>query len=356
MGLVLSFIFVLLGLNEKKSKGLFFLFSLFLVVLFGFNSWTVDRSIYLGRYEFFDEDYFADNTEFLFTFLMNFLNNLGLDFQFFLFLSGLFFTTSLCFYVYKTTLHINYVLSLYLLSVFLFNICLLRVSISFILVIPAFYFYIFRRDNIGFFLFVLLILLASSFHMMCICYLVILPARYIPSNKLLMLSLIFAFVAIFSLFFIKGLVLEYSSFVGMNEKLNKSLDVTSETSNPIVAFILAAFRWLSVVLQPLIFYKILSTSERINLKETDIVIININLILISFVPFLFLSHDLYRMTFVIFLVNLCMMSNYIKIKKVKYLMFFLSINVAYWFIWRPYFIDVYIRPMLNNLVFGEYDF
>ena len=124
-------------------------------------------------------------------------------------------------------------------------------------------------------------------------------------------------------------------------------DTNNGEGSKVIQFILAALRCLSVLVIP---FGIKYLDKKIIYNNIEEKILDVNLILFSLIPMLFISHDLYRVFYVISIVNFCMISKYLYRKKILYFAIFCGINIGYWFYIRPYFEKTFWTIFTNNLI------
>lgn len=326
-----------------SDKRVFAFTILVIFLVFGFNTWTVDRSIYEGRYNYWDEDFFLENTEPIYSFYIKSLNGLGISFQGFIIISALLFVSVLAFYTQKTTKNFNFALGLYLIAAFMFEVSMLRNTFAFCFMIPAFYFLIYEKSYTKY---VVLTSLACLCHISSVIFFLYLLC-YVKTKTLL------KFVALGCLFLfpityiIKQYILEIAPLLGMEQKADIVFDDMDNGGNLIVVFLLSSFRVLSIVLLCIgtlfILYKYKLATK------FPVQVFNINLLSLLILPILLVSHDSFRPMFVICLVNVCAMSVYNYTKVYKFLLL-ASFNVAYWIYIRPYFVNIFVKPLCENVI------
>jgi hypothetical protein len=130
----------------------------------------------------------------------------------------------------------------------------------------------------------------------------------------------------------------------INKDLEKSTSVTIRT-------ILANLRVLSVVALPIGLNYLLKKKYDQQLTAFDNMVLKLNVAGLIFCPLLYLEHDIYRLFYVIAIIDFCVASHYLKYKYCKWYSIICCFNIGYWFIYRPYFETVFIQVYSNNLLF-----
>lgn len=141
------------------------------------------------------------------------------------------------------------------------------------------------------------------------------------------------------------------SYVNLEDKMELFLGDTEDSENRTVSFILAALRLVSVIALPVGISKLLEKKGKIVLSDEDNKIVLMNVLSLYLLPLLYLSHDLYRIMYVFAIMDFCMATHYIRYKKIFLYTILCAVNIGYWFIWRPYFKDVFLTAFTDNLLF-----
>lgn len=349
MGLVLLILFVILGFVKPKSTYVFILMSIFMLIVFGLNTFTLDRDIYEDRFLNYDEDYFLLNTEPIYTLFIRAFHHISLNYQAFIFAHGLIFVTSLAIFVYKSSSakYKNIVLALYLMAVFSFNVDLMRSSLAMAISLWAFYALIDKHNVI---LFSLLTIFASTIHAMCVIYFIFLIPYYLKLETIKKLVLIVTPVTLVLMAIISQYLLQLSFVIGMGDKVeNVYEEMESGSTNQMITFLLAVARLLPVILLYLFSFYFIK-KKNVILPTEQIVVCKMNLFAICTIPLLLFSHDFFRLYFLFFLLNLCAISPFLRLKKVYWTACLGSLVVGYFFVWRPYFKHMFLDIFNNNIL------
>lgn len=356
MGIVIVFIVVLTLLYKKNSQKAFSLSFFYLWMVFGLSSYTIDRSIYEGRYYNYDGQWINSITEPFYTFTMWFFHELNFDLvDVYLSLSFVF-LCSLYFYVQYHAKNRCAVIAFILISIYPLQMCLLRTTYAFTFVLLGIHILLYTKYKYRVIAFSILVLVGSLIHSVCILYSFILLPYFIPVKKHKMFFFICLCGAVFLIVSVASLS-ELLAFVKIEDfDLGKKSEVfitnTAESSNRIITYLLALLRVLSVVLLPIGLFFILKLKRKLYLfSEDDKMLLSVNYFSLSFAPMLYVSHDFYRIFFVIAILNFCMASRLFYIRGCRTYIFLCVLNIGYWFIWRPYFKLGYWEVYINNYVY-----
>ena len=353
MLLILLIPMIILLLSFKKSKVITFFGLLYMWIVFGFNSKNPDRSVYEDRYNLYDS-WFDNFTEPLFTFSMKTFNAFHFHFQSLYLFVGAFFLLSTFIYIAKTTKNANFVLGLILISTYAMHVVLIRTTYAIIFEIPALYVLLYEKFTMmrRLVIFFTLTIIACLIHAMCALYLLLLIPFFISRKKLtIYLWLIFPLIFIMLDQIGREYLPHIMNKLGFIQKTEMVLE--RKSSNKTIAFLLANLRLLSVTVFPILYnwYNNHRPAKyKIVLSSVEIRIININIFMLCLIPLLYISLDLYRLLYIICIVNFCMISNHLKEKGMTLCSILYAMNIGYWFIWRPYFHDVIVTVFSNNFL------
>lgn len=334
----------------KKSRGAFIISSLFLFEVFGWSEDCPDRSSYEIRYEQYDDDFLLKVTEPLYTLTMKFFHALNLTFTDTVIVFALIFLISLYWFIKHTTRNTNIVVALFMISVFPFLIVLLRTTYALTFVLPAFYLILYKENTLKNRLwFALIIIIASMIHAMCVLYLVFLFPVNVNFVKIKKFVKVFLPIVFILIGFITLTVLPWlMNLMGLSEKSELFMADTNSESNKLIQFILASFRVLSVIALPLGINYILRSKRNVQMTTAQKRILVVNWFSLLLIPLLAISHDLFRLMFVFCIINFAFASDFYKYKYCRYWTLFCTCNIGYWFIWRPYFHDVFFVTITHN--------
>ena len=350
MGVLLFILIVIACILFRRSYFLYLLSFIFMWITFGWNTKNPDRDIYKDRFDVYN-GWLAEVTEPLYTWTMKWFHAIGVTFQESYIIVSLFFLVSLFYYIHSTTRNRNFVVAMILISTYCMFITLFRTTFAsaFALLGMLILLYTSWGRIVKTILFLSLIILASAFHSVYLLYLPLVSVLWIKRGMLI--KLVFAAMGL-SIIFIGAistdLLPDLMGIMNMEGKEELFLgDTDNEAGSKVVQFLLAAFRCLSVLVIP---FGIKYFDKKISFNDTENSILNVNIIFFSIIPLLFISHDLYRVFYVISIVNLCMISKYLYRKKILYFTVFCSINIGYWFYIRPYFEKTFWTIFTNNLI------
>ena len=347
MGFFIFIVVTLFLLIDRKTKIVFFLSFLYLWFVFGWCSYTPDMEIYRWRYEEYDSEWMEMITEPGYSMAMGMFHKHGFHLPDIYIFISFFFLLSLYFYVYKSTKNRSAVIGLILISIYPLLVTLLRTTFAFTLDFIAFYILINYETKIRFLFFSLLIVLATQIHSLSILYLVFMGALFIKGenlNKIVLIALGCSQVAIT---LASVLMPDVMAMFDMTEKTEQFMEDTEAEANKLVQFLLAVFRILSVVIIPFGIQFILK-KKNIVFSNKEKVIMDMNKVGLLVIPLLVISHDLYRVFFVFAVINFCFAANYMKNKRCFWFTLLAACNVGYWFIWRPYFEQVFYSVYTRN--------
>ncbi len=351
MGILLLLLLVSLQFNKKKSKLLSILSFIFMWIIFGWNEENPDKHIYKDRFDLYDTSWFVTITEPLYTFTIHLFHYYQFTFQESYIIISFFFLSILFFYIKKTTCYRNFALAMILISIYAMIVVLFRTTYAISFILIGFYILLYTNLNLTkkIFIYFGLVLIAAFIHSMCIIYLSCIIILLFSRKTIIKLTIIGSICScIFIVGIASNLLPTFMEYINMAEKATLFLNDTNEASNKFIQFTLAFLRVFSVIIIPLGVYYFESNKNRLN--NIDNLIITLNILLISIIPLLYISHDLYRIFYVIAIINYCMASTHITNKKIFKFLIFASINMGYWFIWRPYFVNVFITVFTQNLL------
>lgn len=356
MGIIIVFVAILIFLCKKNSRMTFALSFLYLWMVFGLSSFTVDRGIYEGRYYDYDSQWMSSITEPLYTFTMWIFHQLNFDLvDLYLSLSFIF-LCSLYFYIHHHAVNRCTTIAFILISIYPLQMCLLRITYAFTFVLLGIHILLYTRYKYRVIAFFALLLVASLIHSVCILYSFMLLPYFIPVKKHKMIFLICLCGGILFTVSVESLP-ELLAFMkiedfDLSKKSEVFLEDTASSSNRIITYLLALLRVLSVVLLPIGLFFILRLKRKLYLLTgNDRFILTVNYFSLLFAPMLYISHDLYRIFFVIAILNFCMASRLFYIRGCRTYVFVCVLNVGYWFIWRPYFKLAYWDVYMSNYVY-----
>lgn len=323
----------------------------FAFLLFGWCCSTPDWGVYQTRYYNWD-GYMIDLTEPLYTKTMQLLNYWNFEFQSVYITIAFAFIIGFTFLVRKLTFNISYVVGLMLISIFPMIISMQRSAYAFCFVFFAFY-ALFFADSlwIKVTLFSACIVTATLIHSMCIMYFVFLGAYFIKDKTIYKYIKIAIPITIFFLGVIQYFMSDFFVFLDMSKKMDMLNNALDQTSSITKRTFLANLKVLSVIALPIGLNYLLKIKYNQRFTAFDNMVLKLNIAGLIFCPLLYLAHDICRLFYVIAIIDFCVASHYLKYKYCKWYSIFCCFNIGYWFIYRPYFEDVFVQIYSNNLLF-----
>lgn len=168
------------GFLFKKSKIVFCLDFVFLFCLLAFRTGGADYDVYRNRFIYYSE--LSSLNEYLFTFYVYLYHLFNLDYRAFLIITSGIILFPVFFIAKKFSANKNIVISLYMIYPFCVDGIQMRSSLASVFVLYAFYFVI-KDIRFKGLVFVILIAVASFFHVSTLLFLLFLPAIYARSIK-----------------------------------------------------------------------------------------------------------------------------------------------------------------------------
>lgn len=323
---------------------------LYMWIIFGWCGQVADKGIYLMRFEDYDESWVLAITEPLYTVTMYLFHFLGVSFQGTYIIVSFFFLSVLYWYVNKVSKARNVVLALILISVYAMIVCMYRTTYSITFIMLAMYVLVYTKLNFKYVIFCCLVIVASCIHSMCILYIIYLLPFFLTKKTIYRwLYTCIPLLAIGVGAIHSNILPKIMDLVNLGEKMELFIGDAKNGMN-IIKFLLAAFRLISVIALPVGICKLLSKKGRA-VSEWDNKIVLMNVMSLYLLPLLYISHDLYRVMYVFAIMDFCMATHYIKDKRIFWYTILCTVNIGYWFIWRPYFKMVFLSVFTDNLLF-----
>lgn len=350
MGVLLFILIVIACLFFRKSYFIYALSFLFMWITFGWNTKNPDRNIYRYRFDAYN-GWLEDVTEPLYTLAMKYFHLLGVTFQESYIIISFLFLVALFYYIYSTCRNRNFVIAAILVSTYCMFITLFRTTFASIFALLAILVLLYSNYNkiVKTVLYILLISIASFIHSLYLLYLPLVSVLWVERDKLV--KIVFCSIVLCVLFvgaISTNLLPDIMGFMHMEGKEDMFLgDTDNGDGNKVIQYLLSVLRCLSVLVIP---FGIKFLDKEIRFNNIENFILNINIIFLAVLPLLFISHDLYRIFYVISIVNFCMLSNHLYKRKIFFFSMFCSINIGYWFYIRPYFEETFWDIFTNNLI------
>lgn len=322
-------------------------------IIFGWNDNNPDKEIYRTRFELYD-DWMSNITEPLYTFTISIFHQADVSFQGSYIIISLFFLSILSFYICKTCKYKSFVLALILISVYALIVVLFRMTYAITFVLIGMYFFIHSKfsTRIKSLIMAIFITLASLVHSMCIIYFLLFIPYFINKRNLKLCFFIYIPITFILIGFIEhSLLPSIMNKMNLDQKMDIFLGDTNNTQNKYIQYILASLRVISVIILPLGISYIADKTKSIKIAPKDKKIIDINWFSLFIIPLLYISHDLYRIMFILVIIDFCMASNYIRHRSILLYTIVCACNIGYWFIWRPYFENVFLAVFTSNLLY-----
>ncbi|MCQ2192706.1 MAG: EpsG family protein [Paludibacteraceae bacterium] len=327
-----------------KNKGYFVYLILLGFIVFALNSYTVDRTIYENRYTYWDEDFLLDTTEPLYTFLIKTMNSMGCTYQTFIGVHATLFLFSVYSFIKKQTKRPTFVLALFFIGAFMHCVCIMRITLAFAVQLFAISLILKNQQKISdFILYVSITLIAMSIHSSCIVFLIFLIVFFIEEKTIARYTIPAFIILSLSVVTLKHFLLTFHV-----EKVEMVYEDMEAGGSVIVVLLLAIIRYLSCLAIVMVPYKYFKGYKNDISKK----VLSINYIMFALMPLLYITHDFGRLTYIIFMINICEMSKMIKKKNdCAVFLFLASLNFGYWSYIRPFFTLVFVEPLCNNLLF-----
>lgn len=341
------FILVCLLLVNRRSSILSSLTFVLLLILFAFNSGIADRENYEMTLRYIDNTAIEPG----YAMIYGFLALKGLDIQWIYIICAPLLLLTLFLFVRKYSCRPNYVLAIYMLSLFFLDVVQNRFSFASIFVYWGFYFLL-REDTLKHtLLFVTSVLIASMFHSSSLAFLFFLFIKYLTIKEL------YLFVAIISVsaITITNLVSTFvGDILGISDYVERLLssDNYAGSSFVLICSILVLLTFIMYTISSK--YHIAQRDDNIRLR---ILGKKISIISIVFIPLMSISADFRRLFFIIFIILIIISSNWIldvKSKLPVVLQMVITTLLLYYFSFAGENFHSVINPIFtNNLLFNS---
>lgn len=304
---VIGLLLIILCCLKKDSKLLFISTLLFMWVLFAFSGENADTEVYYSR--FYNYESLEAITEPGFNLVMLIFNKLHFTYQQFLMLFSLIFVFVVGYFIKKNTP--NYALALILYFIFPFSIDIVQVrnSLGFLFIILAFK-YLLSDDKFSSLKYFFFILLAASFHLSAIFFLVFVVIKRISIKQTIVLTIL---IIMLSLFILEFGILEnlntYLSGIWRFESIIDRMRLHDYNLQDILKITLKSLIALSLFLVVFYFTIINIKRSKLDLNEKNhrlrfiYTLIKLNILVMIILPFYQISLDLYRLQRILYLFN-----------------------------------------------------
>lgn len=350
----------LFGFTKKHSRIIAFMTILFIVIMFGFNTNSLDNINYIRHYNNISSGVYSSNPlEFGFIILMWLGNVLGLNWIGFKTIISLFCFILIYKFIKKYTNNLNLVIFFYLLHNFFMDAEQIRNFIALSIFIYSLKFLLVNnfKNNL---IYSLLILIAATVHNSFIFYLPLIFIN-IKKTKYLHIILVFSFI-LTSLTILNGNEIPLLEEILMNLPFDnykiKAYLQKKTRYGFVIPFFLHIINFYLVFYVRKIIFKINSNKSKLN--KTEINYINLvyymNFIAFIYFPLYIQTINYYRLTRNFTLLNFTLYSIAYKLLEKKqykkiFLIILILLNIFTWFMYdiaiRPHEILI---PFFNNLI------
>lgn len=284
----------LINILKKKSPFFTLILILFMWTLFGWSSNTADYEFHRNKYYNSDGNILVEP---IYSFLSKLFKMFGFQYeQFLIITSGIMFIF-LYIIIKKQTNRSAFMIGLYFIFPFVFNVVIFRFSIGMFFSYWGIYHLINERKNSKAILYsIIFFVLAGLTHFSLLILLVMLLIRFLSVNKIIILVSI-ADILIYALLKSSVLLSSLKMLEG-NILLNKVSYVLNAT--PIG---LAKIRIIQVLIFFIVFVIMYFILKRYVDSEFSLKILKMNILIMIIVPILWLNSDMYRVQLVLILYN-----------------------------------------------------
>ncbi len=288
-----------------KSKTMYIVDFIYLLILLGWSDGTYDTLIYIRRYV--EAARFEDFTEPLFNLIINTSNGLGLDYRSFFIVSALFEVTLLLKFIKKYTENIGCVIVLFIIFPMVTLFVQLRFLLAYTIVLCFGINSLLKKKKLYELKFIIAIMIATMIHYSSIIYLFLLLADKLTMRKIIIIVLIFM-VAMSSLTFFTPVLNFAKSLMG-----EKKVDILIEGSTNVdgnfgrtVLILFIVFGYYAIYLY------MKKDSEESNNKFAEN-ILRYNIVSLVTIPLVYLmSSGFYRIPQSLLILNYIAISKYFK--------------------------------------------
>lgn len=303
MTYVLFLIAFLLGLIRKNSKPVFLFQLLVIFLFFAGSANNADYTIY--QYRFNNYVLLANETEPLFTLLIQFCHILGMNYRGFLVLVSFIYTLTLGFFSHRYARSPCFALSLYLIFPACLDVVQVRFTVSCIFVILGFYALLNQKSKHRFLQFSFLIAIATLFHYSSIFFWLLGFLSLFDKRKIIIWVIAFSFFIFFIWPSMASLLTNIPIIGSKLQILSTFVSIEYKTKD-----LLRSLVWYLVFF---ISFQFNIYYDRKKLKTTTFFlnkVISFNYASLIIIPLLFLSVDFYRLELPLIFFNYCAISGF----------------------------------------------
>lgn len=189
MSYIISFGLSFLGLIKKNSKTLALLLIAVMWALYGWNTGVADYINYLWRFNGILDNTIEFNTEYGFSLFSSLVSSLGFDYTFFRIIYSLIGLTLISSTIFRYTYNVSFVLALYFIYPFLFDVAQMRNFMAMAIFTFAFR-YLVEDKKYNTLKYIICICIACTFHTVAIFYFIFIFAKYLSKNTLLIMMFV----------------------------------------------------------------------------------------------------------------------------------------------------------------------
>lgn len=211
----------ILGIFFEKNKLVYFLQLLILWIMLGWSYGNADYQNYLTRYELYDSQALADQSEWLFVQLFKLGNKLGLTYQEYLPILALIYIIALVVVIKKISPNPSFVLSMYMIFPACMEATQIRFAFGGIFVLIGFTILFNDKIKFGELKFALCVIVGALLHIGVIVFLAMIPIRWLTRKKALFYTLFLA--AVVTTLGLGGMRIIISLFPGMLSKFTGAI-------------------------------------------------------------------------------------------------------------------------------------
>lgn len=305
---------------KKNSKVLYVLLFVFLWLLFGWSSGNADSGVYISRFDNYNS--LANETEKLFTKLLELVHEIGGTYQTFLIIVATVGLAIIAYIIYKYSENFTFVAALYFLFPFVMDVTQIRNYTAFVIVIYGFK-YLISNDKNSDLKYLICIAVAANFHFSTIVFAIMLVPKHFSIQKTIFVTVI----CIIVLFLVPSMFIaiqKYSGVLFNSIKVEKVLDVATNryTINTIyktwfrvIVFFCSFLIMYYFILKPRLIYlkEIELKKVRIGLEERKKIIelvAKMNIVMLMILPLITISVDFYRLQQALSIFNYIAFSQY----------------------------------------------
>jgi hypothetical protein len=316
---------LILNLAKKNSKVIYLISILFLWILFGWSSGNADSATYLSRFENYNS--LSNETEKIFTKLMEFVHKIGGSYQMFLIIVSMVGLIVIAYITYKFSDNFSFILALYFIFPFVMDVTQIRNYTAFVVLIYGFR-YLFCDEKLSGLKYCICVIIATGCHFSAIVFLIMLVPKYFDTKKTILFTIV-CVIILFSILLLSDFIIKYASLFINPIKVQKVLEVAQNRYNMRTVYktwirifiFFGTFFYMSYILRCK--FKKINNDDlkncRINLNQRKLIVelvSKMNIIILIIIPLIIISVDFYRLQQVVSIFNYIAYTQYfIPIKK-----------------------------------------